>query len=369
MKLLGLMKKEFHRFFHDPRLVISMLLPGVFIFVLYTFMGSVLHSEEARELRVYRAGESVCTTVIEQVIAENGDKIEWLLLENEEEARAEVEEGTATAILKFTENFDSSLGNGAGVNIIYDSASEDGSYFYAIATSVFHKVGMLFDVTAETVKDSSQMGVDLMTGLLPFVFVCFVFTACMSVTLESVAGEKERGTLATVLVTSAKRSDVALGKVLALSCISMIGALSSFLGLAGSMPKLMGFSLEFLGGYSAWSYLLLLPPILCAVPLIVAAIATVSTLSRSVKEASAYTSVFMVVMMVVSLVTAFVPHIGDWVVAIPVLNAIVGMQGILAGELPVWQCLVGAGLNVLYTAVLVLLIAKMLTSERIMFGR
>ena len=36
MKLLALIKKEFHRFFHDPRLIVTMLLPGLVIFLLAT---------------------------------------------------------------------------------------------------------------------------------------------------------------------------------------------------------------------------------------------------------------------------------------------------------------------------------------------
>ena len=208
-----------------------------------------------------------------------------------------------------------------------------------------------------------------MQSVLPLIVVCFIFSACMSVTLESVAGEKERGTLSTVLVTSVKRSHIALGKILPLSCISMLGALSSFLGTALSMPKLMGVSMGFLGGYSAWSYVLLCLLILSAVPLVVSLIALVSTLSRSVKEASAYTGVVMILVMVVSLVSAFVPTIGDWAVALPILNATVQMQGILGGRLPVWQSLVSVGANLLYTALLVVVITKLLSSERVMFGK
>ncbi|MDE7158252.1 MAG: ABC transporter permease, partial [Clostridiales bacterium] len=200
--------------------------------------------------------------------------------------------------------------------------------------------------------------------------VIFVFAAGMSITLESVAGEKERGTLATILVTSVKRSHVALGKVLPLSCIAAIGAASSFLGVALSMPKLMGISVGgVIGGYSAGSYLLLFMLILSVVPCIVAAITAVSTFSNSVKEASAYTSFLMIFMMVLTLGSAFVAGIGEWIVAIPVLNAVSVMQSILAGGVPVWQSFVALGVNLLFTALLIWLISVMLGNERIMFGK
>ena len=209
----------------------------------------------------------------------------------------------------------------------------------------------------------------MMSGLLPFLIVVFIFSSCMSVTLESVAGEKERGTLATILVTSARRTDIALGKILPLACVSLIGAASSFLGVALSLPTLMGVSLDVaIAGVGALEFFFIFLLIVSVVPLIVAAIAAVSTLSRSVKEASSYTGVLMIVVMVLSIVASFVSGIGDWVVAIPVLNAVVAMQGALMGAASVWMCLTAVALNLVYTALLVVLIARFLSSERIMFG-
>ncbi len=368
MKLVALIKKEFHRFFHDPRLIVTILLPGIVIFLLYTLLGNIIHTEESREMKVYLSGNSAVVEVLEQQIKESGDKVEWLPLENEEEARAAVKEGEATAILTFSENFDL-FGEGARAGIVYDSGSENGSYFYGLVTSVLISVGMRFPIDVQTVNDSADMGREILTSLLPFLVVTFVFSACMSVTLESVAGEKERGTLSTILATSVKRSHIALGKIIPLSCISAIGAASSFLGVVLSLPKLMGLDAAMFTGYSFISYLLLFLLILSFVPLIVSAIATVSTLSRSVKEASAYTSVLMILVMIVSIVSLIVAQFGDWVVAVPVLNAVTAMGQILSGMLPVWQSLVSVGVNLVFTALLVWLIAKMLSSERVMFGK
>ena len=223
MKLCSLMKKEFHRFFHDPRLIVTMLLPGILIFLLYTFIGDISHSDQKRAFKVYLSGESAVVGVLEQQIVEAGDEVEWLPLDDEEAARAEIEEGEATAILSFTENFDL-FGEGARAGIVYDSGSEDGTYFYSLASAVLIGVGMRFSIDVETVKADETVGAEFLSMLLPMLIVCFIFSACMSVTLESVAGEKERGTLATILVTSAKRRGIALGKILPLSCISMIGA-------------------------------------------------------------------------------------------------------------------------------------------------
>ncbi len=368
MKFFALMKKEFHRFFHDPRLIITMLLPGIIIFLLYGILGEALNSEkEARQYHVYLSGNSAVTAVISEAAQKNGDSVEWMSIDDREAAKDAVHDGKATAVLVFSENFDAT--EGGNVDIFYNASDETSAAFYSLATSVLNVYRVRFTVTSESLLNDEVVGMQILCSILPLLIVAFVFSACMSLTLESVAGEKERGTLSTILVTSAKRSHIALGKIVPLACISMLGALSSFLGTALSMPKLMGLSLNMLGAYGFWNYFFILLLIVSFVPLIVSLIAVVSTYSKSVKEASAYTGMLMIFSIILTLVATFVPALGDWTVAIPVLNAVVAMQGLLAGALPVWQSLVSVGVNLAFTAILVFCMTMMLSDERIMFGK
>ena len=383
MKLLALIKKEFSRFFGDPKLLITMIMPGLLIYLIYTVMGSAIFGGEEQTdyaFKVYVSGESQAVTYIDAAVQESGYEAEYIYLPaegvDEETARSEVQEGKASALLAFSEGFDGAIadtGASEGVPsalLYYNSEDAASSAFASLAGAVLDAYGRSFVFTMQNSVGAADIAQTMMAGLLPMLIVVFVFSACMSVTLESVAGEKERGTLSTILVTSARRTDIALGKVLPLSCVSLIGAASSFLGVALSLPTLMGISVDAaVAGVSALGYVLLFLLIVSVVPLIVGAIATVSTLSRTVKEASGYTSVLMILMMVLSIVTAFVSGIGGWVTAVPVLNAVVAMQGILTGAPVVWQCLVSVLANLAYTAILILVIARLLSSERVMFGK
>lgn len=382
MKLLALMKKEFIRFFRDPRLIISMILPGILIYIIYSIMGSAFAGEaKTYDFKVYLSGESAVVSVIDAAIGQKeGWTAEFIPLSEEagvtspEEAKNAVENGEATAFLAFPESFDETVAAGGSpaleVTFVYNSGDAESAAFVSVANPILNLYGSKFLISSTDFAQSADYAAQMMAGLLPFLIVVFVFSSCMSVTLESVAGEKERGTLATILVTSARRWDVALGKILPLACVSLIGAVSSFLGVALSLPKLMGVSIGVaVSSVGAAGYFMMLLLILSFVPLIVAAIAAVSTLSRSVKEASGYTSVIMILMMILSIVTAFVSDIGGWVAVVPVLNAVCAMQGVLAGEMVVWQCLVSAAVNLVYAALLVFLVAKMLSSEKIMFGK
>lgn len=385
MKLLALIKKEFSRFFGDPKLLITMILPGVLIYLIYTIMGSAIFGggETAQyDFKVYVSGESQAVQLIDDAVGkQEGWTAEFVYLPAEDvetvgQAQEKVRNGEADALLTFSEGFDDALAGAAAggpvptADLYYNSESDASAAFASLAGGILDAYGRTFSFTMSDFAEAADIARGVMAGLLPFLIVVFIFSSCMSVTLESVAGEKERGTLATILVTSARRSDIALGKVLPLSCVSLIGAASSFLGVVLSLPTLMGMSLDVaVAGVGALGYFFLFLLIVSVVPLIVSAIALVSTLSRTVKEASGYTGMLMILMMVLSIVTAFVQGIGGWVVAVPVLNAVAAMQGVLTGAMEVWKCLVSFGLNLVYTALLVFVIARLLSSERVMFGK
>ena len=385
MKLLALMKKEFLRFFRDPRLIITMLLPGILIYALYSLMGTLFEEKQKYDFKVLLMGESVAFTAVESAIQEAENLTITVERTDDIEAGKErVKSEEATALVVFDSDFDERVAaydplsgeEAPKVAVYYRSGSEESGAFYNIFVSILNgyeeTLSNKFDILSGEgydFSDANDFAADMLSGLLPFIIVIMIFSSCMSMTLESIAGEKERGTIATILVTSVKRSHVALGKILPLSCISLIGAASSFLGVALSMPKLMGASLGMLGGYSFLSYFMIFLLILSIVPLVVSLIAAVSTASRSVKEASAYTVIMMVLSMVLSIAVNLVSGIGNWVVAIPLLNAVVAMNQVFTHTAPVWLPFTAFAVNLAYTALLTFAVAKMLSSERIMFGK
>lgn len=385
MKLLALMKKEFLRFFRDPRLIITMLLPGILIYAIYSLIGSFVNNEPKYDFKVLLSGESAAVDIVKAAVDEADNMtVTFENADDVEAAKEKVKNGDTTAFVVFSPDFDNAVsvydpasGEAAPtVAIYYRSGDGDSAAFYNLFVGVMNgyeeMLANKFDVLSGEgydFSDPTEFAVNMMSGMLPFIVVIMIFSSGMSVTLESVAGEKERGTLATILVTSVKRSHIALGKVIPLSCISSIGALSSFLGIALSMPKLMGTSLGVLGGYSFLSYFMIFFLVVGIVPLIVSLVSVVSAFSRSVKEASAYTGVLMIVSMVLSISVNFISGIGNWVVAIPLLNAVVAMNQVFTHSAPVWMPFTAFAVNLVYTALLVFAIAKMLSSERIMFGK
>ncbi len=389
MKLLALMKKEFARFFRDPKLIATMLLPGIVIFLIYSVIGNLIWEQtEQYDFQVQTVGSS---QTVEGLLTSAVEKNEgWTLTltpaESEEVALQKVRGGELTAIIVFSADFDQTVATyvpapettAPQIAIYYRSADTDSMAFYNFTATLLEQfesaIANKFDVNGgNAVYDLSgehELLGSVIGGILPFLAIALIFSSCMSVTLESVAGEKERGTLSTILVTSVKRRDVALGKVLPLSCVAIIGAVSSFLGIALSLPKLVGLSVgSMAAGYGFITYLWLFLLILSIVPLIVASISLVSTFAKTVKEASAYTGVIMIIVMVLSLVSSFTSAFGSWVVFVPILNAVFAMQQALVFTVAAWEVLVAVAMNVVYTGLLVWLMAWMLGNERIMFGK
>lgn len=139
--------------------------------------------------------------------------------------------------------------------------------------------------------------------MLPMLLMIFLFSGCMAIAPESIAGEKERGTIATLLVTPMKRGQLAMGKIISLGIIGLLSGISSFVGTMLSLPKLMGTESNAMDAsvYSVTDYILLLLVILTTVLVLVGALAVISAFAKTVKEAGSMIMPLMVVVMVISI--------------------------------------------------------------------
>jgi len=92
----------------------------------------------------------------------------------------------------------------------------------------------LFDAVAITEHDVSSLQEVLgktVGGFLPYMFVILCFTGAMYPGIDLGAGEKERGTLETILSSPANRLDIVLGKFVVVATIGLLSALLSMVGL------------------------------------------------------------------------------------------------------------------------------------------
>lgn len=386
--LLTIIKKEFARFFGDKRMLLTAILPGILIYVMYSFMGdgfSELYTTE--DDYVYQ----VSVVNMPQSLAALKDmeniKLSDVKAGDIDTQKEAVKEEEADALVVFPEGFDEALLTydvttatepAPNVEIYYNSARTESSGAYSIITSVLdsveHALANKFDVCAGETKydlaSDEDISAMLVSMILPMLLMTFLFTGCLASASESIAGEKERGTIATLLVTPMKRSHLALGKLISLSVFGLIGAISSFIGTMLSLPKIMGGAMdEMKFGYTVSDYAMLLIVILSTTLVIVGLISCLSAFAKSVKEASTMATPLMLVVMALSITTMMGTASPEqwYLFLIPIYNSVQCMGAIFSLEYQMVPVILTAVSNVVYSGVLVVVLTKMFNSERIMY--
>lgn len=389
--VLTIIKKEFQRFFGDRRMLLTtVLLPGLMIYVIYSLMGTFLSDRFSAD------GTPEATVYVEHMPASLEGTFEALPLEiidaagsDAEELRALVATEAAAAVyVVFPEDFDEAVaaydvGSGSpapNVAIYFNSASVDSASAQAMIAGVLdayeERLANRFDVNAGDAQYDLAAPSDV-TGmiysmLVPMLMLIFIFSGCMAVAPESIAGEKERGTIATLLVTPMKRSELAIGKIVSLSVIALLSGLSSFLGTILSLPKLMGAAAGMdASQYGVSAYVQLLLVVLSTVLIVIALISIISASARSVKEATTTVSPLMVLVMLIgvtSMLGSGAPQQPLWYL-IPLYNSVQAMNGIFSFSASPLQIALTVCSNLLYAGLGAWVLTRMFNSEKVMFSR
>ena len=386
--LFTIMKKEFARFFGDKRMIMTAIMPGILIYVLYTFMGSGFSEMYATdEDYVYQ----VNVVNMPQVMA-GISEIENINIANVEETEIEdiktqIREDATELLVVFPADFDEAYLNGPrgmsvslvapNVEIYYDSADTESAGAYKILVSYLDVLeeaqANIFDICSGEkeydLASDEDVSAMIISMIMPMLVLMMLFNGCLATAVESIAGEKERGTIATLLVTPMKRRDLALGKVISLSAIGLISGISSFVGIMLSLPNLMGGSgLENMSfGYTIKDYAVLLLVIISTTFVIVGMISILSTFAKSVKEATSMATPLMVVVTLTGLSNMMgMPE--DWYMyLVPIYNTAQCMNGVFSMDYQMLPMVVTVVANVLFSGVFVVVLTKMFNSERIMY--
>lgn len=388
--VLTIIKKEFARFFKDTRLwITALILPGLLIFALYSIMGTIMEDVEDKN-KDYQP-----VVYVENLPESQTDFETFFNLKedyNFSDAVSAVRDGGLDLYIRFPENFDEAVknytvgdGRAPNVQIYYNTSNTNSVTAYSTATALLSiyedSIANKFDINRPEIgvdngyydlADADSVSKSVLSMVVPMVLLMLLFSGCMAVAPESIAGEKERGTIATLLVTPVKRSVVAVGKIAALSVIALLSGLSSALGMLLSLPKLAGSA----GGgisfsmYGIGDYTVILSVILSTVLVLVAIISIVSAYAKSVKEANGLVVPIMILVMLCGVFSMFASGIASiGLYFIPVFNSALVISTVLSGTVLPFAPLVTACVNVAFAALLVFVLTRMFNSERIMFNR
>lgn len=386
-----IIKKEFARFFGDRQLLFTtVIMPGLLIYIIYSLMGTGIQSMitkgagEVVTMRVENMPESMAPlfgamdsslVVVQQPVTE----ADIAMLEDKE---------LNAVLVRFPEGFDEvvigkcevereALPN---VEIYYNSTNNAASRVYMAVSTMLGNYGRTFTVNVPQVEGQrfdqatdDSIGAMIWSKILPMLIMMMLFSGVMAIAPSSIAGEKERGTIATLLVTPMKRNELALGKIVSLSGIALLSGISSFIGIALSLPKMVGMdeSVDLGFHYTTSDYVALLLVILASVLIMASAVSLLSALAKDVKNAGTMVTPFMLVVMLAGLLPMFQDGASAnlAVYLIPFYNGIEVMTAVFSHELEWTPVVVTMASDVVYTGIAVWALTRLFNSEKVMFSK
>ncbi|MCL2820623.1 MAG: ABC transporter permease subunit [Oscillospiraceae bacterium] len=389
--IITIMSKEFTRFFTDKRMVLMTILPAVLIYVVYTFMGTmmarvVLPDEYATRVFAVNAPASIT-----QVLQAADIRIENIGANETPEAKERLINKEADLLMIFPADFDAlvevydlqtAAGPAPNIEMYFLSTEPNSATAYhqitaildLYETSLVNKFDINRDNTNADLATAEDVAASIISMIMPMLLFIFLFSGCMGLALESITGEKERGTLATLLVSPLKRSELAIGKILSLAVLSFLSGLVTAIATILALPNLMGGGTDGMVDvniYSITDYILLALIILTVLLVMVAMVSIVSAFAKTLKEAGQATMPLMIVVMLVGVSGMFgggVPT-EPFYYMIPLYGSVQSMSGIFSLEYSTVNIIVACISNLVFACIGGYILTKMFNSEKVMFSK
>ena len=384
---LTIIKKEFARFFGDRQLLFTtVIMPGLLIYIVYSLMGNGIQkmvTEGANEVVTLQV-ENMPASLAPVFYGLDSNLVVTLQSFTDEDVKTLEDKDINAVMVRFPYDFDQLTLPAPGetvpnVEIYYNSTNNASSRVYMIVSTMLSNYGRPFTVNVPQSEDQrfdqasdDSIGAMIWSKILPMLIIMMLFSGVMAIAPSAIAGEKERGTIATLLVTPMRRNELALGKIVSLSGIALLSGISSFIGIALSLPKMVPVDEAGLAfNYTTTDYIVLLFVIFASVLIMASAVSLLSALAKDVKNAGTMVVPFMLVIMLAGLLPMFQNGATESIVfyLIPFYNSIEVMTSIFAHEMTWIPVVVTLASNVVYTGIAVWGLTRMFNSEKIMFSR
>ncbi|MGE5527732.1 MAG: ABC transporter permease [Patescibacteria group bacterium] len=226
-------------------------------------------------------------------------------------------------------------------------------------------------LTEKNVSTPREMGGMILGFLLPFVLAVWGIMGGMYTAIDAVAGEKERGTLETLVMAPPSRASLATGKALAVLTMSfltifltVVSAFLSFRFLLPLVDKSGAIQVPVELGTIGLVLLVALPYLAMLAGIQIA----LSTFGKSFKETQNYFSMLTFLVLLPGMAVAFVERqYAPLFYAVPFANAVALFKGIFAGSWRWADVAVSVIANTAYFGLTLTMARRMLADEKRMF--
>ncbi len=224
--------------------------------------------------------------------------------------------------------------------------------------------------------EQHKVGSSVLAGLIPYLVILLSITGAMYPATDLTAGEKERGTMETILCSPVSRTDLVLGKFLVVTTTALATSMLAVLAMgfsflyaksAGAGMPLDSASI-FQLNIDAGAVIAVFAMVLPLVMFFSAVLLTIALFAKSYKEAQSYLSPLMIVV-ILPAVMSMMPgvELNMETALVPILNTSLVSKEIVTGTYP-WEYIFFIfGSSTVYAAIALAVAVKLFNREDVLF--
>lgn len=379
--IFEIFKKEIRDILRDKKTLRMMVLVPLFLFpLIIIFMSYIFEALDSQSINNFNnIGINFETNeVIDSIVNELDINTTYA---NDEELELMLEDGEINAYITCDDN---------KYTIYYDEASIQSIHAYGLASTMLENYKIVLQdkiLTEQNVNSNEVINViqvsevnvsktnsysSQIINMLPVFIIMAITLAATYPAIDVTAGEKERGTLETLLTFPIKNSELIIGKYLAVVASAVLSAIISFIATFGSFLIIQ----ENLSIYATSKITLSLSSsvaiilVLVVYSLFISGLTiAISSFSKSFKEAqNALTPVNFL-----PIIPMFIMMIGinsSYLISIvPYLNFSLAINDILNGNVNLIFMLLMFLSTIVYAGIMIFTIVKLYKQEKILFSR
>lgn len=393
-RMFTLFKRELTDILRDKKTLFMMLVVPIVIYPLLiigmTFlMSSVMNSQAEKTYLVAFDEEDELAAKIADIIENNPDKLSYKLeIVQKSDCKKALEAGDIDIYV--------SKASDGRISLCYLSAKDRSNTALDALTDAFEiyreelqkeridEAGLDADYLLNPIHyegedlSSTEESVGNMIGsIIPFFIVTMILLGALYPSIDVTAGEKERGTLETLLTLPITNFEMIMSKFLAVSCIACASAILNVFSMGGAMAFLVSSSMSLAEDINLKiHYETFIPGILFTLVvmvffalLVTAVCMCTCVFAKNFKEANNYVTPVMLIFMFGSY-AAMIPdlELTAQTAAIPIVNVALLVEGLFQFQYNYGLFAIVLFSNVAYSLLAILILGKIYNSEAVLFS-
>lgn len=391
--------KEMKEVLRDRRTLLFMLvLPTLVVPLLFNFMFSFISKAEKKaktETLTYAVvGAEYLPELADHF--ENSTGFERVTLSSADQIRPAISEGDIKLAIEITEGVAVGFAEAKQVEIIlyYNNASSSSkareraktvieAFNQQIREKRLHALGLQEKTQQASVLEPCRVKVigtaddreylgERLGGMLPYLFIIFAFIGALYPAIDLGAGEKERGTLETLLLTPVPRNRLVLGKFMVIFTTGVTAALLSLASITVWLltkgQQVKGTLGSVISAIETTDMVLIGAMLIPTTAIFAALLMCISIYAKSFKEAQSYATPLNF-LIIIPAIMAILPGVElNWKTAmIPITNVSLAIKELIKGTMDYTFLVAILGSSTLIAVMAVLFCSIWFNREEVLF--